>query len=208
MCSTLFSVLPFPLAHSTTFKSKPPFIKYCPKMLSQRIFSPLISLQMKILLVFVCENHFVVHPKSPCFVFLPTRSTQCTHTVCHPLEWRNPLFGILRFLGIETYFPAQPSLAIVEENPLAFTAIYFLAKFKSSGPSSHLCAQSMTVNTSILLAFQWRIETLEGSMEWSFRWKFINVSLKWTASLNMQVCNCFEFHQTSEIMKESKQNEQ
>lgn len=53
---------------------------------------------MKILLVFVCENHFVVHPKKSsfvcfCFVFLYIRNMlHNTNAICHPLERHNPFY--------------------------------------------------------------------------------------------------------------------
>ena len=77
-------------------QGKPPFIKYRPKMLSQKIFSPPISLQMKILLVFVCENHFVDHPKSPILAssfFLFEAFTIHTPFVIR-FQQHNPFFGL------------------------------------------------------------------------------------------------------------------
>lgn len=74
------------------------------------MFSRLTSLQMKILLVFVCENHSVVHPKipfaSPFFPFGAYSSIN-THRLSSARTVQ-PVFGSFVF-RIETNFPAKQS---------------------------------------------------------------------------------------------------
>lgn len=144
------------------------------------MFSRLTSLQMKILLVFVCENHSVVHPKipfaSPFFPFGAYSSIN-THRLSSARTVQ-PVFGSFVF-RIEQI--SLPNNLHPTRTPLAFTTIYFLGKFKSSGPSSHLYAWAMTVNRFweffSRVSESWDGSNLMLSRGQPFRWKFINVSL-------------------------------